>query len=364
LKRRANGEGSCFQRKDGRWTAVTPHPTRKHFTRKTQIAALNARSDYLKKRRGNVSNASPKQTLAQYLDSWLASIEPSIQWSTYKQYSILVRKHIVPSIGSTPLRLVGPQHVQELIVGMASRPSNARHARRLLYQALETAAQWDLIPSNPVKKTKAPRVTKKSIAPLRPPEIKSFIALGDALGSFLLLTGVRMGEALALEWSDIDWESSRISIRQTLQPTKGGGMAVKSPKTKSSNRTNPVGKSVLSILKSHRKAQLEMRMAAGAKWQPWIGHDFVFTTPDGKPIGRQGAHAHVCRLFKAIGLTRRPHDLRHTFATELLRRGMPIKTVQSLLGHSSPNITLATYAHVSPEMLDDAANVMDVIASN
>jgi integrase len=359
--RRANGEGSVFQRKDGRWTAVTPHPERKHFTRKTQSAALLARSTFLKSKRGHVSNASSKQTLAEYLESWLASVEPSLSYSTFHGYSILVHKHIVPIIGSTLLRSIGPQHIHEVTVTLSPQPAVAKAAWKLLRQAFAVAVKWEFVSSNPVSKTTPPKLVKPSIETLTAGEIRSFLALGDALGSFLLLTGARMGEALALEWKHIDIDKSRVTFAQTLQQGKAG-LVVKEQKTASSKRTNRAAKKVMAILRAHRKAQLEMRLKAGAKWQPWPRHDFVFTTDEGKPIGRGNAGRHVKALFRAIGIDRRPHDLRHTFATELLRRGAPVRTVQLLLGHASPMMTHSTYSHTVPGMLDDAAAMIDVMA--
>jgi len=169
---------------------------------------------------------------------------------------------------------------------------------------------------------------------------------------------MRQGELLGLKWDDIDLQTGTLHIRRTLSTAMGEEFSFNPPKTAKSRRSIKVPKLALQPLRRHRVVQLEERMKAGDLWKD---HDLVFTTGVGTPISRADL---ITRSFKPL-LRRaslpdiRFHDLRHTCATVLLGKGVHVKLVQELLGHTTIAITLDTYSHMLPGMGDGVADTMD-----
>jgi integrase len=160
-----------------------------------------------------------------------------------------------------------------------------------------------------------------------------------ALYLLAVTTGLRQGELLGLQWSDVDLEDRSIQVRHTLQEY-GAELALAEPKTKQSRRRVDLPVFVATELREHRK-----RMMVEGHPGPW-----VFCDTAGGPLRKSNLTRRDFRpLLKAAGLPLiRFHDLRHTAATLLLGQGVHPKIVQERLGHSQIAITLDTYSHVLP----------------
>ncbi len=168
----------------------------------------------------------------------------------------------------------------------------------------------------------------------------------------LLTTGLRRGEALGLKWSDLDLDAGRLSVRRTLVAV-GYDVKWSEPKTAKSRRSVALDAGTVSAMRSHRRQQLEERMALGSGYRD---DDLVFARVDGSPIHPQTVSQAFERHAKAAGLSPiRLHDLRHTAATLMLEGGVPLKVVSERLGHSSIGITADVYQHVTEHMQDEAA---------
>ena len=173
--------------------------------------------------------------------------------------------------------------------------------------------------------------------------------------------GLRLGEALGLQWSEVDFERGQLRVVATLQRLKGSDgirrWELRPPKSEESNRTLPLPSSVAEALHGERSRQRLAQLAAGPVWQ---GSGFVFTGRTGEPWTEGGAlHAFQAALAVA-GLPRmRLHDLRHGTATLLLAQGVPARVVMEILGHSQISMTLNTYSHVIPELMGGAAQAID-----
>jgi integrase len=181
-----------------------------------------------------------------------------------------------------------------------------------------------------------------------------------ALWVLLATTGLRLGEALGLTWSDIDPEQRRLVVRRALQrlPGKGGGLALVEPKTRRSRRTVHLALGTVGALIQHRRRQAQEQLAAPR----WHDGNFVFTSPTGRPVDTCTLGKQFKQALANAGLPRvRIHDLRHTAATHLLARGVHPKVVQELLGHSTITLTLDTYSHVSPALHAQVADHMEVL---
>jgi integrase len=175
----------------------------------------------------------------------------------------------------------------------------------------------------------------------------------------LATTGLRLGEARGLLWSDIDFANGRLVVNRALQRQTGTGYVFVEPKTARSRRTVYLAPGTLSALTDHRRRQVEDQLAVGPEWS---NTGLVFTTAVGRPADGTWAIKWFRRALDQAGLPRvRIHDLRHTAATHLLRRGVHPKVVQELLGHSTISLTLDTYSHVAPALHADVAKHMQAL---
>jgi integrase len=146
---------------------------------------------------------------------------------------------------------------------------------------------------------------------------------------------------------------------RALQRQTGRGYVFVEPKTARSRRTVYLAAGTLGALTEHRRRQVEDQLAAGPEWN---NTGLVFTAPAGRPVDGTWATKWFHRALDQGGLPRvRIHDLRHTAATHLLRRGVHPKVVQELLGHSTISLTLDTYSHVAPGLHADVANHMQAL---
>ena len=171
-----------------------------------------------------------------------------------------------------------------------------------------------------------------------------------------LTTGLRIGELLGLKWSDIDLDARRLRVSRQLQRGEGGVIFTE-PKA-ASRRTVDLPASTVEALKRHRKRQVEETLKAGGAY---LDNDLLFAGDLGGPIGPEKVTQRAFKpLLKRAGLPEiRFHDLRHTFATLLLTRGVHPTYVQRALGHASVKITLDRYSHWMPSMGRATAEAID-----
>jgi len=370
--RRANREGSIVRRKDGLWQgAVTLEDgTRKYFyggsreeIRRKVGAALHAID-------AGTMSESHGIKVGDFLDQWLAEVvKPNVRPWTFKGYEVHVRLHLKPTIGKLQLDKLTPLHVQQLLNGTIARglsPKTVRYIRGTLRTALNQAVQWGLISRNAASLVASPRVEQFEIQPFTPDEARTFLAAikGDrleALYSVALTMGLRQGEALGLEWKDVDLELGYLRINKQLQRHDGEFHLVPT-KTATSRRTLAMPASIAQSLRDHRVRQAD---ESRAKVPPTNGRDLVFTTERGRPIDGSVVSHHFHEVLERAGLPqRRFHDLRHSCATLLLVQGVSPRVVMDVLGHSQIALTMNTYSHVIPELKRDAAERMEQLIAD
>jgi integrase len=181
----------------------------------------------------------------------------------------------------------------------------------------------------------------------------------EALYVVALHTGLRQGELLGLKWEDVDLEGGKLYVRRSLK-VADQGLVFGPTKNKASRRSVPLNKSAVAALKAHRLRQNEERLRLGELWED---HGLVFPNRVGKPINHSNLYNREFKtLLKRAGLQDQGftfHSLRHTFATELFRRGKHPKIVQSLLGHSSITQTMDRYSHLLEGIGGDAVEGLD-----
>jgi integrase len=167
------------------------------------------------------------------------------------------------------------------------------------------------------------------------------------------LLGLRRSEALALRWKDVDLDQGVLSVRGGLQRVDGE-LVVLPPKTARSKRSVPLPPVVGQRLLEHRERQLAEREELGTRW-PDLG--FVFTSVVGTPIDPRNCTREVQRACERAGLRRvRLHDFRHGCVSVLLEMGVPPRTAMEIVGHTTLEMTMNVYGHVSLESRREARN--------
>lgn len=372
MSRRANGEGSIYQRRDGRWCGVvsTPDGGRKTFYGRTRNEVARRLSAALRDLEQGVVPVPERLTTGAFLEHWLReSARPAVRPSTFASYAGIVRLHLLPGLGSIPLTRLGPLHVQvvmnQKLEGGLS-PRRVQYIRAVLRRALGQALKWGLVSRNVATLVDPPRSERPEVHPFDPDEARRFLAAvrGDrleALYAAALALGLRQGEALGLRWDDVDLARRTLSIRMALQRIEGRLQLVE-PKTKLSRRAVHLPSAPVRALEEHRARQLEERLRAGERWEE---NGLVFTTPVGRPLDASSVTHRFQRIVAAAGLRRqRFHDLRHACASLLLAQGVSPRVVMEVLGHSQISLTLNTYSHVIPALQREAADRMDSVISD
>jgi integrase len=309
------------------------------------------------------------QTLNEHLDHWLERIVKfSVRKVTKEGYEAKLDAYVRKGIGVRRLVDIKPLHIQNLYGEMLERglsPKTVRHLHNILSPAFQNAVKWNVLQRNPCEVIQLPKNTKKEMACFSPEEATRFLEYAKAdryYATFALAieTGMRPEEYLGLKWGDIDFGALRLSVRRAVVFTKGGGFEFTETKTPQSRRNIPISKEVASILKDHRRNQLERKLRLG---EVFIDLDLVFPSEIGTPTQTGNLNRrHFKKILKNAGLKEiRLYDLRHTMATLLLLRGINPKVVSERLGHSSISLTLDTYSHVLPSMQLDATSQLEEV---
>jgi len=183
----------------------------------------------------------------------------------------------------------------------------------------------------------------------------------EVLWHLYVSTGLRRGEAIGLQWDDLDLSAGTLSVRRTLSNV-GNQPVFQEPKTESSKRTIAIGESMVSRLREYKRHQAESKLAASE----WLNdRDLVFTTTEGRPLRPEAVTRRLRRIVERAGLEWiGVHGLRHTMASLALQAGTDIATVSQRLGHSNTQITAQVYLHGSAETDRFAAQALDGLFSS
>lgn len=368
MSKRANGEGSIYKRKDGRWVAAVTYVDDTGTTRRTSVYARTQAECRAKQREveRRLALGQPvkdsTQTVGGFVEDWIAkSLAASDRrQSTKENYATIARKHLVPTIGQQQLDKLRPSDVEALLLSKRESglsPSTVRTIYTVLCAALDVAVRDKLVVHNVAAAVKRPTVERREAAYLTAAQAQQLIEATREdrlfpLYALMLGTGLRRGEALALRWSDVDLDSADVRVRGTLSRLSTG-LTVTEPKTERSRRTVGMPQQCVDVLRVHRRAQATERLAAGPAWQD---HDLVFCSEIGTLLDPSNVLHRFQRLARAAGLDGVSlHTLRHSTPSLLIARGTHLKIVQQVLGHSSYAITADTYAHVAPDQQREAA---------
>src|SRR5262245_47548848 len=356
--------------------------------------------------------ADERQTVPEFLTRWLHDVARTrVRPRTFAGYADAIDRHISPHLGRIRLAKLTPQDLQAWLATLEALGVSAgrrRYARVVLRTALNTAVRWRLVTINAAALIDAPRSISREIRTLNPDEAKALLTASrehplDAFLNVAVGCGLRLGEALGLQWADVELEAGTLQVRRAVQRFGGDAKArrpllaelkrlraalkatprnaetagararlieelhavrkafalvktsihITELKSARSRRTIALPAIAVTALRARRVRQLEQRLAAGGRW-----HDggFVFTSAIGTPLEGRNVTRQFKALLTAAGLPSiRLHDLRHSSATLLLAQGVNPRVVMETLGHSQVSLTLNTYSQVLPALQQDAA---------
>jgi integrase len=319
--------------------------------------------------RGTVIEPS-KLSMGEMLGQWFAVHRADLRPSSIALYETMLRRHIIPGIGSVPALKLAPQHLTAFYAekrqrgkvngtgGLSSRSVRILH--NITREALDWAVKQQILARNVADAIDAPKFSYKEKRVWTADEARRLLdAATDhewgPLYLVLLTTGMRRGECLGARWRDLDWQAGKLRIAQQVTAVRGQ-IVIGEPKTAKARRSVTLAPSCLAALKEHRASQLEGRLKA----PEWHDHDLIFCTSHGKPIHPRNIGRTLDRLCQVAGVPRLSvHQTRHTHTTLLFRDGQNIKMISERLGHSSVSVTLEVYAHLAENAQDAAAAAMD-----
>jgi integrase len=302
--------------------------------------------------------------LTEFLSEWL-QIEHRyhVAHSTYLRYQSLLNHHITPLIGNYYLDQVTPKIITNFLSEMRTAglsPRSMQQARVLLSIGLRAAEDQGLITDNPVRKVRTPQNHQSQITPLTIDEVKRLLTTykGTFLAARLhlaVICGLRQGEALGLQWSDVDFDKGFLHIQKQMQFVDGNYVFT-DLKTTRSRRLVALTHETLEALRFHKNLQRETVPLTNDDWGQ---ADLVFRKIDGSPCNAKTDYKEWQKALTLCGIPRRRlHDARHTAATLMYSQGVGIEVISRTLGHSTSAITSRLYVHNAEEPLRDAASKM------
>lgn len=352
------GEGSVFRRaSDGAWLAQISRGPRGE--RKTWSRSASTKSEALRKLvalRTDLDTpppVKPTETVGAFLEQWVSDAR-NIRPNTRRGYAMIVRHHLVPTIGHIPLRGLTSEHVEKMLVVLTPTMSEKylRNVHAALRRALKLAVRQQKIPVNVASSefVDTPRVTLRDPEALTEAQLDALLAAvarepHDALTVVLADCGLRMGEALGLTWGDIRDGDVHVELELTR---KAGEYVRDDPKTERSRRTVPLTPRAEQAITAHR----ERLMKAG---KVPISTGPIFVNRKGEYLSGSTVTHWFYRMCERAGLDRRPPKiLRATFSSRLHAAGVSDIVIADLMGHTKTRTTKRHYIVTTPDQARDA----------
>lgn len=312
-----------------------------------------------------------------WLDDYLLTVKSNTQ-AMMKSY---FKNYIIPALGDYKVEKITAPLLQSIVNDWAKRAntasivngrrvsgscSNYKNLLNTVQRILDYAFQLGIISSNPARMVVAPRLKsrgKQKLKYLDNKDLKKFLGYLDNLDQtdnnifsitlykLLLDTGLRVSEALAFNWSDIDYENSVIHVDKTMDRV---GKIQDSPKSASGIRDISVSNRTMLMLKQWQNRQRVLNRKRKMTTR------IVFASPTGLYISRANISQELNTHYKNAGINLTGfHAFRHTHASLLLNAGADYKEIQHRLGHAKIGMTIDTYSHLAPNKAKETASIYE-----
>jgi integrase len=294
-----------------------------------------------------------KLTLGAYAERWLAA-QP-LRPSSRRTYEIYLRTRILPALGARGLGSITPTDVRGLVRSLQQDLASitVHHIHGLLATILRAAMEDGYLARNPCARTAPGKGARARVVPMTTAQVQAVL---EALPVRYRITallgagcGLRIGEVLGLRVRSVDFLAGELAVVEQLQLLPGAPPYLAPPKTTSSVRVVPMPLVVADALAEHLLRE------------PGAPHELVLRSSTGGPVWPNTFNTSIWRpAVRRAGLTTtRFHDLRHFYATALIRSGESVKTVQAALGHASAVETLETYTGLWPDAEQRTRDAVD-----
>lgn len=342
------------------FTGKQRRTTRRGF--KTQKDAKKAERELLLSIDENgFTDHSGKPTFKEVADLWLESYETTVKPTTYQNTKNYLNAIVENHFKDIRIESVSVAMMQKIVIELSKKYVTYLNYLSIINRVFKYAVHLDIIQTNPVDRIIRPKQQKprKEKVALTKEELNSFLPLAKnnarpvlyTAWHTLAYTGLRRGELLGLEWSDIDFKNKTISVNKTLV-TINGKLSTQSPKTKRSARTISLDDSTVQFLKDWKLEQKKLFFKYGVK-----SRNIVITNTKGGYFDfahfrdelRYFLGKHKLKQFSV-------HSLRHTHASLLFEAGIKPKTISDRLGHSNIQTTLDMYTHLNDKQRSDVAD--------
>lgn len=360
-KKKGSGQGSIFKTANGKWRGqILIDGKRRSFTAKTKSEVAEkmaaAKVDYM---RGNFVS-SENINFKEFAEMWLKTVkEHVLSFNSFYHLNAVFRKHLFPILGDLSLRHINKDDIKKLAEYLSLKKLNRTYAAKCIgrvRELLDYAISEELLTSNVVSNTDVSHIlascnNSKKVTAYDVTTAKKILEYTKKIDKYaifyvLLQTGMRLGEAGALTWSDIDLNNRTVNINKTLLYVAKQGLIIEHrTKTKAGFRTISITASLCDFL---------------AKLKEKSNSKKIFHTHKDTYISAVQNRAKWIRACAEMGIEyKNIHALRHTWATLTLSAGANVKVVSRMLGHSNVAITMNTYQTVLKEHQEDVTSRME-----
>ena len=305
-----------------------------------------------------------KLRVADYLETWLRDVVAIRRRTrTLEGYSVIVHRHIIPHVGKVQLSKLQTKDVRRMEAALLASGLSANtvhHVHVCLSKALKDAVLNDdiALAVNVCQGVEPPSIARYEVQVPDAQAISRILSLAEATPygpafRFMAYTGIRRGEAVALQWENVDLERAVASIVATAQRHQGKGIVFQPTKSAAGHRGVAMDAGTVDMLRSHRGQQLLYAMESGPAYQD---KGLVFPGTLGNPLDPSVLTRNFKKLAEKAGCPRvRLHDLRHGHCAGLIKAGVHATVASQRLGHADPGFTMRVYGHVAPGLQQEAA---------
>lgn len=374
MAKKSGHKGTIYQRKDGTWEAKISLGTDPNTGKRRRPSVYADSQEEIQQKLNKLLgqdyagyDIDPKKIkFGTWIDKWLEDYsKPFVVQNTYEGYEASARLYIKPLLGEHQLNKLTTNDIQKAYnyllkkggkKGKGLSIKTIWNIHTVVRASLNQAQIEDLIIRNPIVGLRLPPKKKGENTYITAEQMAMYlgtICTHRLYAAFVLecVTGMRRGEILGLRWNCVNFKSGELKVKETWIKSVSGKTYFSKPKNESSKRTIMIPQEVVTELKKHKKAQAAERLTWGNDYQK---HNLLFAKENGEPMRPDTFYETHIKLIGEAGLGHvRFHDLRHSVASALIKKGFTLKDIADLFGHSSIVVTGDVYGHLTKEQKHD-----------